>query len=173
MDIKKSLFNLIRFKKWLCEASHIKKTAHHITLFRRWLFIGTTFAELLNAIFIIGFSSIFIYNILVKQGSIFELASYTDFVSIELWQWVLFLILGLTQLVSMFVPSIRASKVSGLCLVLSAAIWAFMAGTFISSRHGTLTTAPVIYLTWAAGIALAGYERISAGKKREKVLNKE
>lgn len=173
MNTEKWVEVVSNYRNWLCKISNLKKTIERLSVFRRWLFIGTTFAELMNALFIIGFSGVFIYNIVAEQGSIFELSSYRDFVGIDVWHWFLFLILGLTQGVSMFVPSIRASKTSGLCLILSAAIWAFLAGTFISSRDGLLTTAPLIYFCWAAGIAFAGYERVTTGKKKEKVLNKE
>lgn len=173
MQVKNSLIRLLRFRKWLCGVSSINKTAHSIYIFRKWLFIGTTFAELVNSLFIIGFSGAMIANIVLNDSSIFELGSYRDFQAIGLGWWIAFLCLGVLQGLSMYVPSIRASKISGLCLVLSSAIWAFLAGTFISSKDGLITTAPLVYLTWAIGTALSGYERINTGKKKEKALIKE
>lgn len=168
MHIKDSFLKVISFKKWLC----FSKTAYQFGAFRKWLFIGTTFAELMNALFILGFSGAFILSILFDDPNILALTSYTEFKNIGINYWCIFFIIGLTQLVSMFVPSIRASKVSGLTLLLSAAIWAFIAGTFKSSGAGFITTAPIIYILWATGVALAGYERVTISKKQERVLHK-
>lgn len=160
------LDTFIRFRKWLSMLDGFKRL-------RRWLFIGTTFAELFNAIFILGFSLLLIYNITVKSGEIFQLTGYKMFEPFSIWNWFGFLALGFLQLMAMLIPSVRASKASGMCLLLSGAIWAFIAGKFMGGVDSILTTAPIVYMTWAIGVSIAGYERITAGKKLEKFLNKE
>lgn len=160
------LDKFIRFKEWICMIDSFKKL-------RRWLFIGTTFAEVFNAIFILGFSLLLIYNITVKSGEIFQLTGYKMFETFSIWTWVGFFALGFLQILAMLIPSVRASKASGLCLLLSGAIWAFIAGKFMGGVDSILTTAPLIYMSWAIGVSIAGYERITTGKKIEKLLNKE
>lgn len=151
----------------------IKCTVLQMSRFRTWLFLyATRIVEFVNGCFIIGFSLVFIFDILLGSSRLYEMGSYSDFQNANGLFWVLFLMLGLAQFAAMTFYSIRSNKASGLILIVSATVWAIIAGTFFSSRGGVVTTGPVIYGIWALMTLMAGYELLSVNKKIEGAVNK-
>lgn len=151
----------------------IKCTVLQMSRFRTWLFLyATRIVEFVNGCFIVGFSLVFIFDILLGQSRLYEMGSYSSFKNADGFLWVAFLILGILQFAAMMFYSIRSNKASAFVLIISSAIWALIAGTFFSSRGGVVTTGPVIYGIWALMCLLAGYELLSVNKKIEAAVNK-
>lgn len=150
----------------------IKHTVLQMSRFRVWLFLyATRIVEFVNGCFIVGFSLVFIYDTVCGGNRIFEMGNFTDFKNANILMWLGFFALGIAQFAAMLFYSIRSNKASGLILVLSSAIWAVVAATFITSRSGVITTGPVIYGIWATMSLLAGYELLSVNKKIEAAVN--
>jgi len=151
----------------------IKCTVLQMSRFRTWLFLyATRIVEFINGCFIVGFSLVFVFDMLFRSSRLYDMGGYSDFKNADGLLWVAFLILGVLQFSAMTFYSIRSNKASGFVLIVSSAVWAIIAGTFFSSRGGVVTTGPVIYSIWALMTLMAGYELLSVNKKIEGAVNK-
>lgn len=172
MDIKQTLLRMLLFNKWLCRSESAQKTSKLFAKLKHYLAISITFAELVNATFMIGFSAVFIYNkTFGAQG--LGLPSYTVFNQVSVWYFVAFFALGFLQLISMLVPSLRAVKSSGLCMIASSLIWGVVTGAYYASQHGMVTPATIIIGTWAIAVFLMGNKIIKRAILKERVIIKE
>lgn len=172
MDIKRTLLKMFLFNKWLCKSESARKTSKSFIRLKRYLAISITFAELVNAIFILGFSIVFIYNKSVSADGI-ALPSYRVFDEVSIWWFIAFLALGFIQLISMLVPSLRAVKSSGLCMIVSSLAWGVITGAYYASQNGMITPATIIIGTWAAAVFFAGNKIIKRAIIKERVTIKE
>ncbi len=140
--------------------------------FRKWLFLrGTRFAEFINFLFIVVFSLVFLTDAFDGVFDLYQLGSYTDFSGFGFMHWSLFFALGVLQLITMSKTTVRSNKASAMVLFISAILFAFITAKFIGSRHGVITTAPVIYGSWTIGLLFAAYEVMSVNKKIERAIN--
>jgi len=151
----------------------IKCTMLQMSRFRVWLFLyATRIIEFVNGCFVVGFSLVFILDILLGQSKLYAMGSYSSFKNADGLLWVAFLILGILQFAAMTFYSTRSNKASGLVLIISSTIWAIVAATFFSSRGGVITTGAITYGIWSLVTLMAGYEILSINKKIESVLSK-
>ena len=171
MDIKQTVIRMFAFNKWLCRSESARKTSKSLIKLKRYLAISITFAELVNAIFIIGFSLVFIYNkIFVVDGM--ALPSYKVFDAVSIWWFVAFLVLGAAQLASMLIASLRAVKASGLCMIASSASWGVITGAYYASQYGMITPATIIIGSWSVAVFFMGNKIIKRAILKEQVTNK-
>ena len=148
----------------------IRELIHSLSRLRVWLFLyATRVIEFVNALFIIGFSLAFVSDFADGIVNMYSLKSYKDFSSMGLGAWLIFMFFGVAQLAAMGLPSLRSTKASALILMTSGAIWALIAGAFITSHQGFITTAPYVYGVWSVATCCAGYELISASKRYERL----
>lgn len=155
MDIREALLKMFLFNKWLCRSESARKTSKIIARFKRYLAISISFAEVINALFIISFSLVFICNRVFKTGGL-GMPSYKVFDAVSVWWFVAFLVLGILQLVAMLVPSLRAVKASGLCQIASSLAWGVICGAYYAAQNGMITPATVIFSIWAAAMFFTG-----------------
>ena len=155
MDIKEALLKMFLFNKWLCKSESAIKTSRMIAGFKRYLAISISFAELINSLFIQGFSLVFICNRVFKTGGL-GMPSYRVFDAVSVWWFVGFFVLGVLQMVAMLVPSLRAVKASGLCQIASSLAWAVITGIYYAAQHGMITPASIVFGIWAAAMFFTG-----------------
>ena len=172
MDIKQTLLKMVLFNKWLCRSEPARKTSKSLIKLKHYLAISITFAELINASNIIGFSLIFIYNKTFSTEGL-SLPSYRVFDEVSVSWFIAFFVLGVLQLISMLVPSLRAVKASGLCMIASSLSWGVITGAYYASQNGMITPATVIIGTWAAAMFFMGNKIIKRAILKERVTIKE
>lgn len=172
MYIKQTLLKMFLFNKWLCGSESARKTSKLLIKLKRYLAISITFAELINASNVIGFSLIFIYNKTFSDDGM-ALPSYRVFDEVSIWWFIAFLTLGFMQVISMLVPSLRAAKASGLCQIASSLAWGVITGAYYASQNGMITPATVIIGTWAAAMFFTGNKIIKRAILKERVTIKE
>ena len=172
MDVKQTLLKMFLFNKWLCNSESALKTSIRLVKLKKYLAISITFAELVNSIFTIGFSAVFIYNKTFSTEGM-TLPSYRVFDEVSIWWFIAFLALGFAQLISMLVPSLRAVKASGLCMIVSSLAWGVITGAYYASQHGMITPATIIIGTWSAAIFFAGNKIIKRAVIKERATIKE
>lgn len=172
MDIKQTIMRMLLFNRWLCKSESARKTSYLIAKLKRYLAISITFAELINAVFIIGFSTVFIYKKALTGGGL-NLPSYTVFNQVSIWYFFAFFGLGLLQIASMLIPSLRAVKSSGLCMIASSLVWGVVTGAYYASQNGMVTPATIIIGTWAVAVFFMGNKIIKRAMLKERVTNEE
>lgn len=173
MDIKQTLLKMFLFNKWLCRSESARNTSKLLIKLKRYLAISITFAELVNAIFILSFSAVFIYNKSISDDGM-TLPSYRVFDEVSIWWFIAFLTLGFMQVISMLVPSLRAVKSSGLCMIASSLSWGVITGAYYASQNGMITPATAIIGTWSAAMFFMGNKIIKRAILKERVtINKE
>lgn len=138
----------------------IVKTRH----IPHWLFDkGTRVVEVLNSLFLIGFSYTFINDF----DGILTLPSYKAFaIASNPYWWVGMFVLGVVQFVALIKTSLRSNQASGVILISSAWVWGMVAGTFIASLP-PLTSAPIVYSIFSLMCATAGLYLLKTNKVEE------
>ena len=138
----------------------IVKTRH----IPRWLFDkGTRVVEVLNSLFLIGFSFTFINDF----DGILTLPSYRAFaIASSTYWWVGMFALGVVQFMALIKTSLQSNQASGIILISSAWVWAMVAGTFIASLP-PLTPAPITYSIFTLMCATAGLYLLKLNKVEE------
>ncbi len=169
MDIKQTILRMFAFNRWLCKSESMQKTSKNLSKFRRYLAMSITFAEFVNFLFITGFSLVFIYIKVIGPG-VTALQSYQVFDGISVWYFVAFLILGVLQLISMLIPSLRASKASGLCMIASSVAWGIVGCAFYASQFNMITSATVFTGIWSGAVFFAGTKRVNRAIIKERVI---
>ena len=172
MDIKQIVLRTLAFNNWLCKSESLQKTSKNFSELRRYLAMTITFAEFVNFAYITGFSLVFIYFKIIGDGKT-ALQSYAVFDDISVWWFIAFLTLGILQLISMLIPTLRASKASGLCMIASSAAWGVVMGAFYASQLYMITSATIFTGVWAVAIFFAGNKRIKSAIIKERAINKE
>lgn len=173
MDVKQTLLKMFLFNKWLCRSESARNTSKMLVKLKRYLAISITFAELMNTVFIIGFSLVLIYNKSFNTEGML-LPSYRVFDQVSVWWFIAFLALGFAQIVSMLVPSLRAVKASGLCMIGSSLSWGVITAAYYASQNGMITPATVIIGSWSAAMFFMGNKIIKRAILKERVIiNKE
>lgn len=171
MDIKQTVLRMFAFNKWLCRSESMQKTSKSFHKLRQYFALTVTFAEFVNFLFISGFSLVFIHVKTIGKGAT-SLQSYAVFDHVSVWWFVAFLSLGLMQLIAMLIPSLRASKASGLCMVASSLAWGVVGGAFYASQFAMITSATVFTGVWASATFFAGNTGIKRAIIKEQVINK-
>lgn len=130
-----------------------------------WLFDEITRPiEVLSSIGMIMFSTVF----LIYNAELIKLPSYAPFKYVAPPQlWLIFIAIGLVQVLATIITSIKANKVSGYFLMLSGAVWGWIAITFSMGDLGIITTAPSTYWLLAIFCSLAGKRLLDKNKKDE------
>lgn len=172
MDIKQTIMRMLLFNKWLCKSESAKRTSNSLAKLKRYLAISITFAELVNAVFMIGFSLVFIYHKTLNAAGL-DLPSYEVFNQISVWYFVAFLALGVLQVASMLIPSLRAVKSSGLCMIASSVVWGVVTAAYYESQNGMVTPAIVIIGFWAIAVFFMGNKIIKRAMLKERVVDEE
>lgn len=172
MDIKQTLLKMFLFNKWLCNSGSAIKTSRKLVKLKRYLAISITFAEVINALFILTFSLVFICNKAFGTGGL-AMPSYRVFDSVSIWWFVGFFVLGVLQVIAMLVPSLRAVKASGLCQIASSLAWGVITGAYYAAQHGMITPATVVFGIWSAAMFFTGNKIIKRAILKERVTTKE
>ena len=172
MDIKQTLLKMFLFNKWLCRSESARNTSKRLAKLKRYLAISITFAELMNAIFTIGFSLIFVYNKIFNTEGL-NLPSYKVFNEVSVSWFIAFFVLGVFQIIAMLTPSLRAVKASGLCMIASSLSWGVITGAYYAAQHGMITPATVVFGTWSVAVFFMGNKIIKRAILKEQVTTKE
>ena len=143
----------------------LKCILHKLSLAYDWLFDELTRPiEMLSSVSMFLFS----FNLLLNNTELLKLPSYSSFRYVtppELW--IIFILISICQFFATAIPTIKANKSSGYCLMVSGAVWGWIAITFTMADTGILTTAPVTYWVLAIFCSLAGKRLLDKNKKYE------
>ena len=158
-----SLFTLI--KEVRSVRKQLKYVLKQLSLAYEWLF-----DELTRPIEMLSSVSMFLFslNLLLNNTELLKLPSYSSFKYVappELW--IIFILISICQFFATAIPTIKANKSSGYCLMVSGAVWGWIAITFTMADTGVLTTAPVTYWVLAIFCSLAGKRLLDKNKKYE------
>jgi hypothetical protein len=102
-----------------------KYILHQLSLAYDWLF-----DELTRPIEMLSSVSMFLFscNLLLNNTELLKLPSYSSFKYVtppELW--IIFILISICQFFATAIPTIKANKSSGYCLMVSGAVWAWIA----------------------------------------------
>ena len=143
----------------------LKYILKQLSLTYDWLFDELTRPiEMLSSISMFLFS----FNLLLNNTELLKLDSYSSFRYVtppELW--IIFIQISICQFLATAIPTIKANKSSGYCLMVSGAVWGWIAITFTMADTGIITTAPVTYWVLAIFCSLAGKRLLDKNKKYE------
>ena len=143
----------------------LKCILHQLSLAYDWLFDELTRPiEMLSSISMFLFSC----NLLLNNTELLKLPFYSSFKYVtppELW--IIFIILSIFQFFATAIPTIKANKSSGYCLMVSGAVWGWIAITFTMADTVVMTTAPVTYWVLAIFCSLAGKRLLDKNKELE------
>ncbi len=143
----------------------LKCILNQLTLAYEWLF-----DELTRPIEMLSSVSMFLFscNLLLNNTELLKLSSYSSFKYVtppELW--VIFILISICQFFATAIPTIKANKSSGYCLMVSGAVWAWIAITFAMADTVVMTTAPQMYWVLAIFCSLAGKRLLDKNKELE------
>ena len=143
----------------------LKCILNQLTIAYEWLF-----DELTRPIEMLSSVSMFLFscNLLLNNAELLKLSSYSSFKYVtppELW--IIFILISICQFFATAIPTIKANKSSGYCLMVSGAVWAWIAITFTMADTGIITTAPLMYWVLAIFCSLAGKRLLDKNKKYE------
>ena len=107
----------------------LRYTLNQLTVAYEWLF-----DELTRPIEMLSSVSMFLFscNLLLNNTELLKLPSYSSFKYVtppELW--IIFILISICQFFATAIPTIKANKSSGYCLMVSGAVWAWIAITFL------------------------------------------
>ena len=143
----------------------LKCILHQLSLAYDWLFDELTRPiEMLSSISMFLFSC----NMLLNNTELLKLSPYSSFKYItppELW--IIFILISIFQFFATAIPTIKANKSSGYCLMVSGVVWAWIAITFAMADTVVMTTAPQMYWVLAIFCSLAGKRLLDKNKKYE------
>ena len=144
----------------------LKCTLNQLTLAYEWLF-----DELTRPIEMLSSVSMFLFslNLLLNNTELLKLPSYSSFKYVtppELW--IIFILISICQFFATAIPTIKANKSSGYFLMVSGAVWAWIAITFTMANTTVITTAPQMYWVLAIFCSLAGKRLLDKNKEIER-----
>lgn len=143
----------------------LKCVLHKLSLAYDWLFDELTRPiEMLSSISMFLFS----FNLLLNNTELLKLSAYSSFRYVtppELW--IIFILISICQFFATAIPTIKANKSSGYCLMVSGAVWGWIAITFTMADTIVMTTAPQMYWVLAIFCSLAGKRLLDKNKEIE------
>jgi hypothetical protein len=143
----------------------LKYILKQVSLTYEWLFDELTRPiEILSSVSMLLFS----INLLLNNTELLKLPSYSSFKYVtppELW--LIFILISICQFFATAIPTIKANKSSGYFLMVSGAVWAWIAITFTMADTVVLTTAPQMYWVLAIFCSLAGKRLLDKNKELE------
>ena len=107
----------------------LKCVLHKLSLAYDWLFDELTRPiEMLSSIAMFLFS----FNLLLNNTELLKLSSYSSFKYVTPPKlWIIFILISICQFFATAIPTIKANKSSGYCLMVSGAVWAWMQLLFL------------------------------------------
>ena len=143
----------------------LKCILNQLTIAYEWLFDELTRPiEMLSSVSMLLFSCIMLLN----NTELLKIPFYSSFKYVtppELW--IIFILLSIFQFFATAIPTIKANKSSGYCLMVSGAVWAWIAITFAMADTVVMTTAPQMYWVLAIFCSLAGKRLLDKNKELE------